>query len=680
MNGDMKPEVALPRQGDPQTLAGYRVAGRLGEGGQGTVFLGYGSGGEKVAIKVLHARFGADPKARARFAREVGAARRVAAFCTARVLTADIEGDLPYIVSEFIDGQSLQEFVRRRGPQDGAALERLAIGTLTALAAVHQAGIVHRDFKPGNVLLPPEGPRVVDFGIARTLDATSTLTSQAVGTPAYMAPEQLDGQRAGPATDMFAWGGTMVYAATGSSPFGSDSVAAVIAAVLDKEPDLSGLVGPLRPIVASCLAKDPATRPGAAELLARLLSGSPAYGGPADSTREAATRILAELYPAQAPPTVPPPGPLTTQATKRLPRRLLIGAGAVALAGVIGGPFLLRGGGGGRTRWRHNVRGDRVENIIATDDTLFYAPGSGPLCALDAATGRQRWAYDGTFGGLVLSGQVLFAANENSVDAVDAASGQKRWSAQGAPDKLAVGGDVLVTATRDSTSADIDQWLVTGMSAVSGEPRWKRTLSRPAQKMGAAGPDTLSASARVVAVTVGMTVYGLATATGKVLWQFHLNGNDRGLGVVVGDTVLIGARNVNQSFFALDAASGRPRWQAPVVEFSQSSLAADTQTVYVSGTSDGLHAFDVLTGRERWRSGVGRSGETWGPAGGLVYATAGVDGNALWAVDAATGRILWVDDRSNPSAVAANSKTAFLVAGGNDSHENQTIYALRAAK
>src|SRR5262249_20197499 len=153
------------------------------------------------------------------------------------------------------------EYLVRYGPLDEGALERLAVGTLTALAAIHRARIVHRDFKPGNVLMSPEGPRVVDFGIARVLDATSTLTSQAIGTPAYMAPEQFDGRPLTPAVDMFAWAATMAHAATGRPPFGADSVAAVVAAVLDDEPDLSGMTGPLVPVITSCLSKNPQARP-----------------------------------------------------------------------------------------------------------------------------------------------------------------------------------------------------------------------------------------------------------------------------------------------------------------------------------------------------------------------------------------------------------------------------------
>src|SRR6266545_3317017 len=210
------PQAAPLRSGDPARVGAYRLIGRLGEGGQGTVFLGAVAPaddtdpeGTPVAIKLLHARLSGDAKARSRFAAEVAVAQRVSPFCTARILDADVQGDTPYIVSEYIDGHSLQDIVTAEGPRTGTALHRLAIGTITALTAIHQTGVVHRDLKPSNVLLAADGPRVIDFGIARALDATGTLSSTTVGTPAYMSPEQISGALAGPATDVFAWGCTI---------------------------------------------------------------------------------------------------------------------------------------------------------------------------------------------------------------------------------------------------------------------------------------------------------------------------------------------------------------------------------------------------------------------------------------------------------------------------------------
>ncbi|MGI5417485.1 serine/threonine-protein kinase [Actinomadura luteofluorescens] len=256
------------RPGDPSRLAGFRILGRLGEGGQGMVYLGETGGGKPVAVKVMHR--GDDERARARFVREAAAAQRVASFCTAAVLAAEVDGERPFIVCEYIAGPSLRDLVRRQGPRRGGDLDRLALGTATALAAVHHAGIVHRDFKPANVLIGPDGPRVIDFGVARVLEASTSATSQVIGTPSYMAPEQFFGECAGPAADMFAWATTMAFAANGSPAFGDDTIPAVMRRILDEDPELGRLTGRLRALAAACLAKDPALRPNAGQVMCDL--------------------------------------------------------------------------------------------------------------------------------------------------------------------------------------------------------------------------------------------------------------------------------------------------------------------------------------------------------------------------------------------------------------------------
>ncbi|MFI6480651.1 serine/threonine-protein kinase [Nonomuraea sp. NPDC050663] len=261
--------------GDPRRLGAYDVVARLGEGGQGVVYLGRGVSGEQVAIKLLHQALVADPEARTRFLREVAVAQRVARFSTAPVLHADLDGSRPYIVSEYVPGPSLRELVQNEGPRRGAALERIAISTATALAAIHRAGILHRDFKPANVLMGPEGPVVIDFGVARQLDSPGgTATGLAMGTPAYLAPEQLTGAPVSEVADVFAWGVTMTFAATGQAAFGSDSIPAVMNRILHQEPALEGMEGALRELVAVCLSKDPSQRPTADQLVLRL-TGQP---------------------------------------------------------------------------------------------------------------------------------------------------------------------------------------------------------------------------------------------------------------------------------------------------------------------------------------------------------------------------------------------------------------------
>ncbi|MFI7698322.1 serine/threonine-protein kinase [Nonomuraea sp. NPDC049480] len=272
------PHISPLMAGDPTHLGSFRLSGRIGEGGQGIVYLGVDDAGEQAAIKLLHVKFSGDTIARSRFARELKAAKRVASFCTARVVEADLDGDTPYIASEYIDGRSLRDIVESDGPLSGTALDRLAIGTATALTAIHHAHIVHRDFKPDNVLIAADGPRVVDFGIARIIDSTGTITSRAIGTPAYMAPEQIAGDDIGPYTDVFSWGATIAFAATGKSVFEGKSIAMVLNRILNHEVDVSMMPEPLRGVVGSALAKAAAERPSADQILLRLLGQSTGVG------------------------------------------------------------------------------------------------------------------------------------------------------------------------------------------------------------------------------------------------------------------------------------------------------------------------------------------------------------------------------------------------------------------
>ncbi|MET8005837.1 serine/threonine-protein kinase [Nonomuraea glycinis] len=265
------PQISPLVAGDPIQLGSFELSGRIGEGGQGIVFLGTSKEGERAAVKLLHVKFTGDLSARARFARELKAAKRVASFCTARVIEADLDGDTPYIASEYIEGPALREIVDREGPLRGTVLDRLAIGTATALTAIHHASIVHRDLKPDNVLIAADGPRVVDFGIARIIDSSGTITSRAIGTPAYMAPEQIAGDEVGPYTDVFSWGATITFAATGTSVFEGSSIAAVLNRILNHEVDVEMMPEPLRGVVRAALSKSPADRPSADQILLRLL-------------------------------------------------------------------------------------------------------------------------------------------------------------------------------------------------------------------------------------------------------------------------------------------------------------------------------------------------------------------------------------------------------------------------
>ncbi|MCA2215079.1 serine/threonine-protein kinase [Jidongwangia harbinensis] len=273
------------RPGDPSALGDYQLIARLGEGGMGSVFLGRGPGGRLVAVKVVKPEYAHEDEFRLRFRSEVKRARQVPPFCTAAVLDADPGHPTPYLVVEYVDGPSLDEVVEREGPLTDGQLHGVAIGVATALTAIHGAGVIHRDLKPRNVLFSLGTPKVIDFGIARALEVTSqhTRPDQMVGTVAYMAPERFDGEHRDitPAADVFAWGAVIAYAGTGHTPFRADSPVATAARILTQPPNLSGLTGPLRDLVALALAKEPAERPSAHELLSLLLADQPGPPPPA---------------------------------------------------------------------------------------------------------------------------------------------------------------------------------------------------------------------------------------------------------------------------------------------------------------------------------------------------------------------------------------------------------------
>ncbi|WP_033322341.1 serine/threonine-protein kinase [Actinomadura atramentaria] len=291
--------------GDPRELGPYRLLSRLGRGGMGTVLLGEDPAGRRVAVKVINTELAGEAAFRERFRREVTAARQVRRFCTAPVVDAELERDPLYVVTEFIDGPSLERAVAERGPLPGSELEGVAVGVATALAAIHAAGIVHRDLKPANVLLSATGPRVIDFGIARALDAPAgdgpTRTGQFVGTPNYLPPELLRGEPVTPASDVFSWGCVVAYAGTGRAPFDGGSIPEIFYKVAHEAPALDGLDPDLRDVVSAALDKDPRRRPSVEDLLSRLV------GNPRPNPAQLAETVQASWHgpgPA-ADPTVP---------------------------------------------------------------------------------------------------------------------------------------------------------------------------------------------------------------------------------------------------------------------------------------------------------------------------------------------------------------------------------------
>lgn len=337
----MSSRIQPLQQGDPLRIGSYRVVGRLGTGGMGTVYATVDSAGLRMAVKVVHPAQAADDEFRARFRREVHLSQQVTGPCLVPVCDADTESPSPWLATPFVPGPTLERHVSTAGPLSGAALCALAAGTAAALTAIHAAGVVHRDVKPQNVILSPTGPKVLDFGIAHALDGTSvTRTGVMTGTPGWISPEQYRTGEVGAEADIFAWGALIAYAATGRLPFGSGAADIVAFRVLSAEPDLDGVPRDLRPLVEQSLSKEPAGRPTAAklaqastELLAsQVTTVLPGAGAGQQSTLVADLVSLNWNLPVAAEPGWPAP----PRDRSRM-RLYLAAAAAAAVLGGLGG-------------------------------------------------------------------------------------------------------------------------------------------------------------------------------------------------------------------------------------------------------------------------------------------------------------------------------------------------------
>ncbi|MCT2592118.1 serine/threonine protein kinase [Streptomyces sp. N2-109] len=390
---------------DPRVIGEYRLLRRLGAGGMGRVYLGRSPGGRTVAVKVVHPHFAADEQFRERFRREVRSARQVGGEWTAPVLDADADADLPWVATGYVAGPTLQHAIAGHGPLPEAAVRALGAGLAEALTAVHGLGLVHRDIKPSNVLLTLDGPRLIDFGIARATDGTTALTSTGVsiGSPGYMSPEQVLGKGpVGPASDVFSLGAVLAYAATGASPFPGDSSHALLYLVVHEEPELDDLHGPLRELIAGCLAKDARERPSTAQVAEALAGPVGASGlirpgwlpGPLVEEASRSAVQLLDLEP-ELPEQPDQPGGSGENVSGLVPfthpaQRAGAGAGAEAGAGIAppdapavppplpASPPLTTGGPAGRGRF-----------ALSAHATSAPAPTAGPPGAPSTRRGRQ---------------------------------------------------------------------------------------------------------------------------------------------------------------------------------------------------------------------------------------------------------------------------------------------------
>ncbi|GAA4060299.1 serine/threonine-protein kinase [Actinomadura miaoliensis] len=715
--------MSATRPGDPRQVGPYRVVARLGAGGMGQVFLGRSPSGRTVAIKIIHPAMAEEPAFRARFQREITAARAVSGVYTAPVVDADPDADPPWLATTFLRGMSLQDAVATHGPLPAPAVRALGAGLAEALLSVHRAGIVHRDLKPSNVMLTPEGPRVIDFGIARPSEATTlTRTGATLGTPAYMSPEQASGQEVGPAADVFSLGGVLTYAATGVGPFGQGAVHELVYRVLHLPPYLDGVADPgLRALIAACLEKDPARRPGPDWLLAQL------------SAEQAPVPQGTQWLPAHVAHDVARRG---DTGVPRAPSRrmfLALGAGGAAVAALAAGGagFLLLRRGDSPVRWTFEIPDDMyVRAPLAVADGTVYAFASAALSgrtfALDARTGEQRWRGDFTAArdtsAVLLNGRGFVCANsgaDESLTAFDAATGRSLWtqtlrSQTQVPAVVTTGNVVCMTYSRAGEAG------LAGFDAASGRPVWQYRVDSDVMSNAALaggvcyfgardgfvyGVDAATGSLRwqtrtraavattpaaagglVAVVCEDGAVRGLDAATGKQRWETAL-GDDAAsrmmMGVpttIAGGTVYVGGQN--GTLYAVDAGTGRLRWKHPVLRTLGNPATRDFLLPSVSGglavatDNEGrIVALDAASGRVRWELGVGRGlGERPVVSGSLVYYGA-VDG--LTVADLATGRVRYRFDPETAPIVGSVQQVTVVGDTAYCAVDDSVVHAIR---
>ncbi|WP_435191821.1 serine/threonine-protein kinase [Streptomyces sp. bgisy126] len=420
-SGDRPAHAALSAD-DPREIGGYRLHARLGSGGMGVVYLAHTPGGRPIALKAVREDFAGDPAFRRRFAQEVASAQRIHGLFTAQVVDSGVDAPTPWLATAYVPGPSLQQVVQRHGPLPVRTVLLLVAGIAEALEAIHRAGVVHRDLKPANVLIAEDGPRVIDFGIARAADAGAlTGTGLRVGTAAFMAPEQALGRTVSSATDVFALGALVAYVSSGEAPFGAGPEPTALYRVVHEQPDLTRVPHDLRDLVARCLAKRPEDRPGTADLIAAvhahpLVGPRPEFtdgwlprsiGG--EVTGRAGTAEWPVPVPVHAHATLtapePPPSPAVPEAAavppprrarRRGRRTVLVFPAAFAVLALVGGAVHLlapsRGAGGsaggkegGPARPVSYAFGDEVE-LTSPDGTYEFDLKAGKVVPAGTAS------------------------------------------------------------------------------------------------------------------------------------------------------------------------------------------------------------------------------------------------------------------------------------------------------
>jgi serine/threonine protein kinase/outer membrane protein assembly factor BamB len=648
--------------GDPDRVGAYRLLARLGAGGMGVVYLGRSPGGRAAAVKVVPDWFASDSQYRARFRREVAAARTVTGAFTAPVLDADPAAPAPWLVTAYLPGLSLGQAISAVGALPPATLIVLAAGMAEALADIHRAGLIHRDLKPGNVMLTADGPRVIDFGIARPEDATAiTQVGAVVGTPGYMSPEQVASAATGPPSDIFSFGAVLAFAATGQHPFDAGAPLATMYRVLNAETDLSQITEPwLRDVVAACLRREAGERPSAAQILDRLGERTALVTGigwlPAPLAEEIDRRATearqwrdpAPVEPGTNVPNVaaepaglsaetsdlPAAGSVAGSRRTRRNLLLLLGAataGGVALARLTAHPERPIAPPSGATsspsvtppravpRWRVKVSDYYPERLYTTGEVVVVRTPEDEMFALDARTGTQLWKHPASLVGVVAGGLVFEAQNVNPrLALIDATTGAERWAyavpfAEN-PVRLAVGGSMVCYG-----------WSrIRALGVADGKSRWTAVVNAEAG---------LVASGEVLVAASTTALVGLNIATGQVRWTRPL---DRALYLQPADGMVY-AVDRHRALHAILVHDGATAWVKPYFAGACRPQSAGN-IVYTSGGLGEVFAFRSTTGEQLWSLQLNHD-STLELAGDTLYAV--TTEQTLYALDTADGRLRW---------------------------------------
>ncbi|MFG2990994.1 PQQ-binding-like beta-propeller repeat protein [Streptomyces sp. NPDC048257] len=669
---------------DPHRLGTYRLIARLGSGGMGTVYLARSAAGRTAALKTVHTRIAGDPAFRTRFRLEVDAARVIGPVHGARVFDADPLAEIPWLATEYVIGPPLDDAVALAGPLPEPAVRALGTLLCAALAQLHASDVVHRDLKPSNIVLTADGPKVIDFGIARALgDDRLTRTGAAAGTPAFMSPEQATGQEHTPAGDVFALAGVLTYAATGHGPFGTGAPADLLYRVRYADPDLTGVPADLLPVLAGCFSKNPAERPGTAALRDRLQGGHGHFADFADHLPELLltdiVRRAGGVWRAQ-PHRLPAPPPQDALAETApgtplsrptpLSRRRLLAFGGGSVLGVAAA-------GAGAWAWLGRPDG---------------APDPKPPAASQDPKWDLLWQVKTSYADprlppapLVLDGLLL--VGEYGVQGLDPATGKPKWSDSGAYFMRRMATDGKQIHAADHTLEESDPLTVSVVDPAGGK------LNAPFATLGDLrailyGTQLLCSTADAVYLTGGRGPHnrdgfhkeqawfllGLDVRSGKKLWEVPLPARPDGSerlhflsARAVGDYLVLVQQSAEGEprLVVRNARTGKALWERPLDgrqhAFGRAHLAVDGRHVYPSAGE--LLALSLADGKEAWRFGKGTPGAQYSPPAvkdGVVYAVQ--EGGGLVAVDAGTGALRWAE--KGRAATAAELDTPPVVGVG----------------